>query len=174
MGQETIIHLSPRARVILQDIARQDANGRMVRRAQALLWLDQGESVQSVYRAYKELSLSREGLKEIYILTLKLTLLLALLSAIALAFLLSRRLSKPLAVLAEGTQAVARGDFSRRAPVTSRDELGILTQSFNSMTQQLGEARNAAQLNQAQLERANAYLESILANLSAGVLVFDL
>ncbi len=86
---------------------------------------EQGESVQSVYRAYKELSLSRQGLKEIYILTLTLTLLLALLSAIALAFLLSRRLSQPLAVLAEGTQAVARGDFSRRAPVTSRDELGI-------------------------------------------------
>jgi nitrogen fixation/metabolism regulation signal transduction histidine kinase len=134
---------------------------------------EQGESVQSVYRAYKELSLSRHGLKEIYILTLTLTLLLALLSAIALAFLLSRRLSSPLAVLAEGTQAVARGDFSRRAQVTSRDELGILTQSFNSMTQQLGEAQRAAQLNQAQLETAKAYLESILANLSAGVLVFD-
>jgi len=129
--------------------------------------------VQSVYRAYKELSLSRQGLKEIYILTLTLTLLLALLSAIALAFLLSRRLSKPLAVLAEGTQAVARGDFSRRAQVTSRDELGILTQSFNSMTQQLGEAQSAALLNQAQVETAKAYLESILANLSAGVLVFD-
>ncbi len=134
---------------------------------------EQGESVQSVYRAYKELSLSRQGLKEIYILTLTLTLLLALLSAIALAFLLSRRLSQPLAVLAQGTQAVARGDFSRRAPVTSRDELGILTQSFNSMTQQLDEARSAGQLNQAQLETAKAYLESILANLSAGVLVFD-
>ena len=134
---------------------------------------EQGESVQSVYRAYKELSLSRQGLKEIYILTLTLTLLLALLSAIALAFLLSRRLSQPLAVLAQGTQAVARGDFSRRAPVTSRDELGILTQSFNSMTQQLDEARSAAQLNQVQLETAKTYLESILANLSAGVLVFD-
>src|SRR5215813_3697534 len=134
---------------------------------------DQGESVQSVYRAYKELSLSRQGLKEIYILTLTLTLLLALLSAIALAFLLSRRLSRPLAVLAEGTQAVAKGDFSRRAQVTSRDELGILTHSFNSMTQQLGEAQRVAQFNQAQVETAKAYLESILANLSAGVLVFD-
>jgi nitrogen fixation/metabolism regulation signal transduction histidine kinase len=134
---------------------------------------EQGESVQNVYRAYKELSLSRQGLKEIYILTLTLTLLLALLSAIALAFLLSRRLSQPLAVLAEGTQAVARGDFSRRAPVTSRDELGTLTQSFNSMTEQLGEARRAAQLHQTEIETAKAYLESILANLSAGVLVFD-
>ena len=134
---------------------------------------EQGESVQSVYHAYRELSLSRQSLRNIYILTLTLTLLLALFSAIALAFLLSRRLSEPLAVLAQGTQAVARGDFSRRATVTSRDELGVLTQSFNSMTEQLDEARSAAEASHAQLETAKAYLESLLANLSAGVLVFD-
>jgi nitrogen fixation/metabolism regulation signal transduction histidine kinase len=131
------------------------------------------EAVQSVYHAYRELSLSRQGLKHIYILTLTLTLLLALFGALALAFLLSRRLSQPLAVLAEGTQAVARGDFSARVPVTSRDELGILTQSFNSMTVQLDEARSSMERSRAQLETARAYLESILVNLSAGVLVFD-
>jgi nitrogen fixation/metabolism regulation signal transduction histidine kinase len=135
--------------------------------------VEAGENVQTAYNAYKELSLSRESLKDIYIMTLTLTLLLALLGAIALAFLLSRRLSQPLAVLAEGTQAVARGDFSRRAPVTSRDELGILTESFNSMTEQLDDARHAAEKQRAQLQTANAYLENILANLSAGVLVFD-
>ena len=135
--------------------------------------VEAGEDVQTAYHAYRELSLSRESLKDIYIMTLTLTLLLAFLGAIALAFLLSRRLSAPLAVLAEGTQAVARGDFSRRAPVTSRDELGILTQSFNSMTEQLDEARRATETHRAQLETANSYLENILSNLSAGVLVFD-
>ncbi len=131
------------------------------------------EAVQGVYRDYKELSLSRQGLKEIYILTLTLTLLLTLFSATALAFLLSARLSEPLALLAAGTQAVARGDYSRRAQVTSSDELGILTQSFNSMTQQLDDARGVAESHRAELETAKAYLENILANLSAGVLVFD-
>jgi nitrogen fixation/metabolism regulation signal transduction histidine kinase len=131
------------------------------------------EAVQEVYRDYKELSLSRQGLKEIYILTLTLTLLLTLFSATALAFLLSSRLSEPLALLAAGTQAVARGDYSRRAQVTSSDELGILTQSFNSMTEQLDDARTAAESHRAELETAKAYLENILANLSAGVLVLD-
>ena len=135
--------------------------------------VDSAETVQSVYGDYRELSLLRSGLKRIYLLTLTLTLLLTLFSSIALAFVLSRRLSTPLAVLAEGTEAVARGDFSRRAPVTTRDELGVLTQSFNSMTAQLGQARATAEANREQVEAAKAYLENILANLSAGVLTFD-
>ena len=131
------------------------------------------EAVQSVYRDYQELSLSRLGLKRLYGLTLTFTLLLALLSAMALAFLLSERLSAPLGLLAEGTRAVAKGDFSLMHPVQSQDELGGLMQSFNSMTRQLSEARAAAELNQQQLETAKAYLESILAHLSSGVLTMD-
>ncbi len=131
------------------------------------------ETVQSVYRDYRELSLLRVGLKRIYLLTLTLTLLLALFSAIALAFILSRRLSEPLGELAEATLAVARGDYSRRPKVTSRDELGVLTRSFNSMIGQLDDARAVAETNRVQVENAKAYLESILANLSAGVLTFD-
>ena len=131
------------------------------------------EAVQSGYREYQELTLSRRGLKRLYAVTLTLTLLLALLSAAALAFVLSDRLSAPIGALVEGTRAVASGDFSQRAAVASRDEIGMLTQSFNSMTLQLAEARALAERHQAALAQAKAYLESLLANLSAGVLAFD-
>jgi nitrogen fixation/metabolism regulation signal transduction histidine kinase len=131
------------------------------------------ESVQAGVREYQELVLARVGLKRLYAVTLTLTLLLALLTALSLAFLLSEQLSAPLATLAQGTRAVARGDFSQRVAVTSRDELGVLSQSFNAMTQQLEEAHAAADLHRTQLAAANAYLESLLANLSAGVLAFD-
>lgn len=131
------------------------------------------EAVQTVYRDYQGLQLARQGLTQIYALTLTLTVLVALFSAFALAFFLARRLSAPLSILAEGTQAVAQGDFSPRQAVYSRDELGVLTQSFNQMTWQLGEARKEADRNRSEVEAARAYLESILANLSAGVLVFD-
>lgn len=131
------------------------------------------ETVQSGYREYQELTLSRRGLKRLYGITLTLTLLLALLSSAALAFVLSDRLSAPIAALVEGTRAVASGDFSQRAAVVSRDEIGVLTQSFNTMTLQLAEARAQAERHQAALTQAKAYLESLLANLSAGVLAFD-
>jgi nitrogen fixation/metabolism regulation signal transduction histidine kinase len=131
------------------------------------------EAVEAAYRDYRELALSREGLKRIYVVTLSFALLLALFVAIAVAVTQSRLLAEPLATLAQAMQAVARGDFSRQAPVTSRDELGVLTESFNSMTRQLDEARRVLDANRAALESSKARLENILANMSAGVLVFD-
>ncbi len=131
------------------------------------------EAVQGVYRDYQELQLARGGLTRIYALTLTLTVLVALFGAFALAFVMARRLAAPLYILAEGTQAVAQGDFSPRQAVYSGDELGVLTQSFNRMTRQLNEARHETERHRAELESARGYLESILANLSAGVLVFD-
>ncbi len=130
------------------------------------------DAVQEAYRDYQQLTLGRAGLKRIYTLTLTLTLLLALLTAVAVAFVLARRLVAPLLILAEGTQAVAQGDFSPRQALPARDELGVLTQSFNQMTRQLEEARGVADRNRAAVESARAYLESVLANLSTGVLAF--
>jgi nitrogen fixation/metabolism regulation signal transduction histidine kinase len=131
------------------------------------------ESVQEVYQDYQELSLSRQSLKEVFALTLTLVLMLAMLSAISIAFVLSRRLSAPLGVLAEGTSAIARGDYSQVLPVHGHDELGVLVQSFNSMTSQLGEATQAANRNRARVEAARGYLETILAHLSSGVLALN-
>ena len=131
------------------------------------------ETVQSGYREYQELLVGRLGLKRLYGITLTLTLLLSLLAALAAAIYLSEELSAPLNALVEGTRAVAQGDFSRRAAVASSDELGQLMQSFNSMTHQLEDARSEAERNQAEVSKSKAYLESILAHLSAGVLVFD-
>jgi nitrogen fixation/metabolism regulation signal transduction histidine kinase len=131
------------------------------------------EAVEVAYRDYRQLAISRDGLKRIYIVTLTFALLMALFVAVAVAATQSNLLAEPLANLAQATQAVARGDFSRTAPVTSRDELGVLTESFNSMTRQLEEARRGVESNRAALQAAKSHLENILANLSAGVLVFD-
>ena len=122
---------------------------------------------------YDKLLISRGSLKQLFALTLTLAMLLTLFSALALAFYLSERLSAPLSALAEATRAIAKGDYSKLNPVKSRDEFGVLTQSFNTMTRQIADATDAMERNQQQLENARAYLESILSNLTSGVLTFD-
>jgi nitrogen fixation/metabolism regulation signal transduction histidine kinase len=131
------------------------------------------EAVEEAYRDYRQLAISRDELQNIYVVTLSFALLMALFIAVAVAVTQSNLLAEPLARLAQAMQAVARGNFSRQVEVTTRDELGVLTESFNSMTRQLDEARHVVEANQVALEGAKVRLESILANLSAGVLVFD-
>lgn len=131
------------------------------------------EAVQDVYQDYQQLSYSRTALREVFALTLTLVMMLAMFSAVAIAFVLSRRLSAPLTVLTEGTRAIASGDYSIILPAHGKDELGVLVQSFNSMTQQLGDARKAADRNRARVEAARGYLETILAHLSSGVLALN-
>jgi nitrogen fixation/metabolism regulation signal transduction histidine kinase len=131
------------------------------------------ETVQAVYRDYQELTLSRLGLKRLYAITLTLSLLVVLLTAVSAAFFISERLGSSLETLAEGTRAVAQGDFTGQYPIQSSDELGALTGLFNQMTQQLYEAKQASEQQQREVESAKAHLESVLTHLSSGVLALD-
>ncbi|MEO5703306.1 MAG: HAMP domain-containing protein, partial [Gammaproteobacteria bacterium] len=92
------------------------------------------DSVQLAFAQYKKLSYLRTPLKYSFTITLSLVLALSLLSAVWAAFFSTRRLVAPIRDLAEGTRAVAAGDYDKRLPVTSNDELGFLVWSFNDMT----------------------------------------
>lgn len=131
------------------------------------------DEVQRAYQEYQEKALGRTGLRKMYIGTLTLTLFLAVFIAVMLALLLGGQLARPLLMLLQGTKEVAEGDLSPKRELKSRDELGMLTQQFNMMTRQLAEARIAVEENRTALERSKTYLESVLQNLTAGVLVFD-
>jgi nitrogen fixation/metabolism regulation signal transduction histidine kinase len=131
------------------------------------------ETVQTVYRDYQELTLSRVGLKRLYAITLTLSLLVVLLTAVSAAFFLSDGFGSSLEALAEGTRAVAQGDFTEQYPIRSSDELGALTGLFNQMTRQLYEAKQTSEQQQRIVESAKVHLESVLTHLSSGVLALD-
>jgi nitrogen fixation/metabolism regulation signal transduction histidine kinase len=131
------------------------------------------EGVQSAYGHYKELAYLRTPLKFSYTLTLSIVLVLSLLAAIWAAFHSARRLVAPVTDMAEATRAIAEGDYSKRLPVASDDELGFLVRSFNDMTRRLSKARDQARKSQQQVEGQRAYLEAVLANLSSGVMSLD-
>jgi len=131
------------------------------------------ESVENASARYRQMVFSRGPLKFSLILTLTVVTLAALMLAVWAAIYVSRRMLSPLRDLAEGTQAVAAGDYRKKLPVTSSDELGVLVESFNDMTRELNRAETSVKRHQQETERQRTYLEAILAHLSSGVLSFD-
>ncbi|PVE05313.1 ATP-binding protein [Limnohabitans sp. Rim28] len=129
--------------------------------------------VQAAYREYQERALAREGLRRMYIGTLTLSLFMAVLGAILLAVLLGNQLARPLLLLAHGMRQVAAGDLRPKLALQGKDELGGLTRSFADMTQQLSDARGHVERSLSQLDQARSNLQTILDNLTAGVMVLD-
>jgi nitrogen fixation/metabolism regulation signal transduction histidine kinase len=152
--------------------------GKPIRALQALKplplrYANLSERIESASTQYKQMVFSRGPLKFSLILTLTLITLTALLLSVWAAIYISRLVSAPLRDLAEGTRAVARGNYRKELPVTSSDEFGVLVKSFNEMTQRINEAQNTAHRSQREAEEQRTYLETVLAHLSSGVLSFD-
>jgi len=128
-------------------------------------------AVLEANREYQERALARDGLKRMYIGTLTLTLFLAVFGAVLLAAILGNQLAKPLLVLAMGVRDVAAGDLSPKQVLDGRDELDGLTRAFADMTEQLANSRSVVQGSMDQVNLARANLQTILDNLTAGVIV---
>jgi nitrogen fixation/metabolism regulation signal transduction histidine kinase len=131
------------------------------------------DSVQSAFAEYEKLLYLRAPLKFGFTLTLTLVALLTFLIAVWAAIFSARRLVAPIRDLAEGTRAVAQGDYHKHLPVPTKDELGVLVESFNEMTRKISRAQGQIKRSQREAETQRAYLETVLAHLSSGVLSLD-
>ncbi len=131
---------------------------------------DLAEEVEAAFSEYRELAYLRGPLKDSFSLTLSLVLLVSLLFAVWSAFYLARRLVAPVSRLAEGTRAMAAGEYGKQLPPGGNDELGFLVRSFNDMSRRVAEVRDAARQSQELVEAQRAYLETVLGRLSSGVL----
>ena len=77
----------------------------------------------------------------------------------------SRRITIPIKALAEATGRLAEGGYGHRVAVAATDEVGRLIESFNDMSTQIDEQRQA-------LTQTNRYLSTVLDSVSAGILAF--
>ena len=132
-----------------------------------------GENVQSSYAEYEKLIYLRGPLKFGFTLSLGLIALITILISIWASIFASRRVLAPVRDLAEGTAAVANGNYRKQLPVSSHDELGILVKSFNDMTERIRKAQQQTRRSQREAESQRAYLETVLAHLSSGVISID-
>ena len=93
-------------------------------------------------------------------------LLFGLVISVLLSFLLSKTMITPIQRLTEGAMRVAEGDFSRKIEVTSRDEIGVLTDTFNDMAGQLQDTLR-------QVENERNKLDTLFLHMTDGVVAFD-
>ncbi len=127
-------------------------------------------SVQQAYSEYKGLVYLRKPLKISFTLTLSLVLLLGILSAVWAAFYSAKRIASPIRDLAEGTKAVAEGEYHKPIPLLNDDDFGLLIQSFNKMVRRLSQTHNALEESHQQAKSQRDYLEAVLSNLSSGII----
>lgn len=101
---------------------------------QTVAWILPDTSFQFRLSAEEEVFLQRTTL------AIALAALAGVLVALGMGFFLAGRLLQPIRLLTQASQALARGDLNQQVPVTSQDELGQLTQTFNQMSADLEKA----------------------------------
>lgn len=125
----------------------------------------------------------QEGLrsyKKQILLALSLFTVLVLFAVTWVALFLSKTVTVPIQALAEATGEISRGNFEHRVTAPAQDELGVLVNSFNSMTAQLGESRRQIEDSKRNLEHALEEIErrrrvmtTLLENVPTGVILLD-
>jgi len=118
------------------------------------------------YEEHKHLTILKKPVKNSYILTLLLITLVIIFSATWFGLYLAKGITVPIQRLAEGTHEVAHGNWDYQIEASGDDEIGTLVDSFNQMT------RDLKQIN-LEVERRGRYMETLLANITAGVISVD-
>lgn len=134
---------------------------------------DLAESVLSARNEYKSLVYQRDIIKNMFRLMIVVIMVLTTLFSLWAAFVFSRRLTRPVRTLVEGTLAVAAGDLEKKLPVSERDDFSMLARSFNTMTKRLSDARGEREQARRQLQQEHDYLHVVLEHLSSGVITLD-
>lgn len=122
---------------------------------------------------YRQLRLLKTPIKVGYIITLFIVMLLIIFSATWFGIYLAKGITVPIQDLAEATRKIAQGDLNHQIDIVADDELGVLVDSFNQMTRDLKQSNQGLELANLNLEQRRKYMETILRNVSVGVISID-
>jgi len=138
------------------------------------------DAIAAAWSDYKKLEAQKPAIKAANISTFLLITLAILFAAIWVGSTLARRITGPIAALAESTRRLHSGDLTARVDVPASDEIGALVSSFNRMADGLQEARDAQLSSNEELQASNRRLDlerrllsTVLESVTTGVLAFD-
>lgn len=122
--------------------------------------------VQDTYVSFGQLKVYRSPLRSSYLLALAGVTLLVLFAAVWVAFAIAKYIVGPVERLVGATAQVSSGNYDIVVGDASDDELGILVESFNKMTRELGASRRES-------EQRRLLIERIFRQLAVGVVSVD-
>jgi len=136
--------------------------------------------ISQAFRQYKQLRLLKNPIKGIYILLFLLLTLIIVFCFAWFGLYLARGITGPIEQLAEGTREVAAGNLSYKVQARADDEIGVLVESFNRMTDDISESKRRLeeayldlQDKHTELEERRRYIETVLEAITTGVVSFD-
>jgi two-component system nitrogen regulation sensor histidine kinase NtrY len=132
------------------------------------------EELVASYRNYTEMRLQKRPIETNYVVYLMVITFLILFSAVWLGFYLARNITVPIGLLAEGAEKVASGDLTVRIETAATDEIGILVDAFNSMTEELETTSRDLEKAYRENEQRRTYIETVLRNVGTGVVSMDM
>jgi len=138
------------------------------------------KEITQSYNEFKQLKILKNPIRAGYILTLFLITTVIVFFAYWMAVYLANSMTKPVQELVEATREVANGNLDVQIQLESGDEIGMLVQSFNKMTNDLQTKQSALNSFNAELSRINLeieqrrrYMAIVLRNVAAGVISTD-
>ncbi len=136
--------------------------------------------ISQAFREYKQLKLLKNPIKGIYILLFLLMTLIVVFGFTWFGLYLARGITGPIEQLAEGTREVAAGNLAYKVQARADDEIGLLVDSFNRMTDDLSSSKHRLeeayvdlQDKHTELEDRRRYIETVLEAITTGVVSLD-
>jgi len=136
-------------------------------------YVDDVQVISRTSEQYRQLNLFKNPVKMSFIITLFIVTLLIIFSATWFGLFLAKGITGPIQDLAEATKKIAQGDLNQRIEVVADDEIGVLVDSFNSMMKDLKRSKSELEQANVDLEQRRKYTETVLRNVSAGVVSVD-
>ena len=135
--------------------------------------IDKISVISKTSEQYGQLNLLKNPLKFSYIITLFLVTLLIIFSATWFGLFLAKGITVPIQDLADATHKIAQGNLDHQIDIVADDEIGVLVDSFNQMTRDLKKSNQRLEQVNLDLEQRRKYMETVLRNVSAGVISID-
>ena len=136
-------------------------------------FVDKLRSIADASEQYGKIKFLKNPIKSNYIITLSIVTLVIIFLATWFGLTLAKGITDPIQDLVQATNRITRGDLDSRIDIEADDEIGLLVKSFNQMTKDLKKSKDSVEKANINLEQRRKYMETVLRNVSAGVISVD-